>query len=131
MSYITPNRGYMKLKRLYNYVRSYFPSRLPVGLTEFNAWADEIIDLTGQIADSESMKFVICTSIMHLPATAASVPKQFFVKTLRKTAANQVGGYIFQEIKASQEKRRLAETEKLQAEATAGRLVPASGQAQV
>lgn len=94
---------------------SYFPSKLPVGLPQFNKWTTEIIELSGQFADETSMRFVLASELMHSDAKRGSVPKNYFVSRCRKLAANQTAGYILQEIKAAQEADRL----KQQAEATA------------
>lgn len=111
-------------------LKSYFPSNLPIGLTEFNTWADEVIELTGQLADYDSMRFALASMIIHVDAKKAAVPKQYFVRTLRKSAANQVASYVFQEIKQKQaEQQKLEEQAKTsnQVEATAGR-IPVDGQ---
>ncbi len=89
----------LPLKRLL----SYFPTRLPVGMTEFNAWASSIIDLTGKFADDTSLRFVLASELMHSDAKRGSVPKNYFVSRCRKLAANQTAGFILQEIKAAQE----------------------------
>lgn len=81
---------------------SYFPTPLPVGLSQFNTWADSIIELSGDYADRDSMTFAIASMVIHLPAGTASVPKNFFVKSLRKSAANQVASQVFQDIKSKQ-----------------------------
>lgn len=104
---------------LFKRLMSRFPTKLPVGLTEFNAWASSIIDLSGRFADDTSMKFVLASELMHSDAKKGSVPKNYFVSRCRKLAANQTAGYILQEIKAEQEKLKAADAAKLAAEATA------------
>lgn len=94
---------------------SYCPTPLPVGLTEFNTWADSIIELGGQYADQDSLRFAIASMVIHLPAGTGGISKNHFVKGLRKSAANQVASQVFQDIKAKQQ----ALLEKQQAEATA------------
>ncbi len=103
----------MKLNKIVNKLLSYFPTSLPVGLTEFNKWADSIIELSGKFADEDSMKWAISSQIMHLGPQRSSVPKNYFVQSLRKAAANQVAGQVFQDIKTKQDNMRK------QAEATA------------
>lgn len=88
---------------------SYLPSKLPVGMTAFHEYADEVIELASQFADPDSMKFALANMIMHLPITRDRVPKNYFVKCLRKTAANQVAGQIFIDVKTAQDARRKAE----------------------
>lgn len=100
--------------KLLKQVLSYIPVRLPVGLTEFNAFADDIISLTGPIADEESMRYVIATNIINLGPQRSHVAKNYFVRTMVKGAANQVASHVFQQIK-----QRQLELQKEQAEATA------------
>lgn len=97
------------MKLLIKTLLSYIPSKLPVGLTAFHEYADEVIELSGQFADPDSMKFALANMIMHLPITRDSVPKNYFVKCLRKTAANQVAGHVFMVVKEAQDARRKSE----------------------
>ncbi len=79
-----------QLQKIIKIALSYLPSRLPVGITAFHAFADEIIEVGGQYADIDSMKFAIASQIMHMDAYTASVSKQKIIRCLRKSAANQV-----------------------------------------
>lgn len=100
MSYIKKqlaNLAYFGLK-----LASYFPTPLPVGLEEFNTWADSIIALAGQYADRDSMRFVLATLIVHSSTPQGSMSKNYFVQCLRKGAAKQVASYVFQEVKQKQ-----------------------------
>lgn len=105
------------LKRL----ASYIPTKLPVGMSEFETWSDSIIELAGEYADRDSMKYALATNVIHLPHTKARVAKAYFVDTLRKAAANQVASAVFQEIKFKQAEaaERRAALEKQQAEVAA------------
>jgi len=111
-----------KLSLLIKRLLSHFPTALPVGLTEFHKWADSIIELAGQFADSDSMKYAIANNLIHLPSTKAYVPKDYFVRAMRKAAANQVASQVFMDIKLAQQKavedQKAAELAK-QAEVTA------------
>jgi len=91
------------MKLLVKRILSYFPTKLPVGMTEFKAWSADIIELVGPIADERSLRWAVSNMIMHLPSTNDRAPKNYFVKCLRKTAANQVAGQVFLDIKAEQE----------------------------
>lgn len=82
---------------------SYFPSKLPVGKSEFDAWADSIIELSGPFADKDSMLFAIASILIHQPANRGSIPKAYFVNSLRKSAANQVASQVFQDVKQRQQ----------------------------
>lgn len=103
----------MNFKRLAKVLTSYLPTKLPTGMTEFDNFANDIIELAGNYADEDSMKFVIATNIQHMKQTQDRVSKQFFVRVLRKAAANQIASQVFINIKAKQ-----LEAQK-QAEATA------------
>lgn len=75
---------------------------LPVGSKEFETWADSIIALSGEYADRDSMRFAIASILIHADAKHGSLPKQYFVDRLRKSAANQIASQVFQEIKQKQ-----------------------------
>lgn len=95
-------------------ILAYFPSRLPVGMTEFNTWADSIVELTGPLADKTSMMFALASILIHADSKHGALPKKYFVDRLIKSAANQVASQIFQDIKAEQELQK----QQLTAEAT-------------
>lgn len=78
------------------------PKPLPVGMTEFNAFADRIIDLAGAFADRDSMIFAIATMIVHADGAKSSLPDSYFLERLRKSAANQVASQVFHDIKQRQ-----------------------------
>ena len=101
---------------------SYFPSKLPVGMSEFNVWSQDIIDLAGPMADDDSMKFAIASQLMHQGSTSDRIPKRFFVAALRKAAANQVAAQVFQDVKLRQAERQAKEA----AEALAATTAPES-----
>lgn len=108
---------------------SYIPSNLPLGVAEFETWSTSIIDLLGEgLANvpKDDMQFVLASSIQHLGATKSSVPKNYFVRLVRKAAASQVAGQVFVNIK---EKQKAAQEAKL-AEATANTLQAANGETQ-
>lgn len=106
------------MKQTINKIMSYVPTPLPKGLTEFNAWSDSIIELSGKFADVTSMKWTIGNVLLGLPTTCNSKPKNHFVKVLHKAAANQVVSYFIEEVKTEQ-KRRLAEEQAKKQEDTA------------
>lgn len=116
------------MKLLLKRILSYFPTPLPVGLTQFDTWADSIIELSGEYADRDSMRFAIASMVIHSDANRGSVPKNSFVRKLRKSAANQVASQVFQDVKAKQE--AILQAAKLaaaqQQEATAKETAPQS-----
>lgn len=105
------------MKLLVKRIMSHFPTKLPVGMTEFHQFADEVIELAGSFADEDSMKWAISSQITHLPHTTASKPKAYFVRCLRKAAANQISAAVFIDIKDRQ--KQAQQDLQQQAEATA------------
>lgn len=100
-------------------IMAYLPTRIPVGLTEFTAWLDSVVSLAGPIADSASLKWVVCNEIMRLPPGKDRVSKQTFVRLLRKYAANQLAAHTVNQLKAEQDAKQAAESAaKQQLEAT-------------
>lgn len=88
-----------QLKRAFKQFLSLFPSPLPVGVTEFGKFADDVYELTGPIADYDSIKFTLAGIIMHMGPQRSTAPKNYFVRSLRKTAANQIAHFVLTEIK--------------------------------
>lgn len=105
------------MKQFVNTLLSYVPRKLPVGMTEFENWSERIISLSGPFADADSMKFALASQIMHLGAQKSSVADQYFIRSMRKAAANQVASQVFQDIKIKQQEAQKAAQQ--QAEATA------------
>jgi hypothetical protein len=97
-----------KLKLLLKRALSYIPTRLPVGMAEFENWSEEVIELSGAFADRTSMKFALASMILHAEHSASVLSKNYFVRRLRKSAANQVASQVFQDIKQKQEAAQLA-----------------------
>lgn len=97
-----------KVKLLIKRILSLFPTELPTGVTSFNKFADEIIELVGNLADADSIRFTLAGMIMHMPPQRNTAPKHYFVKSLRKTAANQVAHHILTEIKIKHDEQAKA-----------------------
>lgn len=87
---------------------------LPTGVKEFHVWADRIISGACLTADSDSQKFALANTLMHLGPTVAFEADVYFIHTLRKFAVNQVADAMRSEIRDAA-KARLTQ----QAEATA------------
>lgn len=81
-------------------ILSYFPQSLPVGMSQFDQFATDIIELAGPYADKDSMRWAIASQIMH--SSTSKLSKQYFVRSLRKAAANQVASQVFNDIKTKQ-----------------------------
>jgi len=78
---------------------SFFPTRLPIGMTAFEKWATTVIRLSG-CPDNRSTRFSLSVMIMH--GKKARVPKRFYALQLYKAAANEVAHAVAQEVKAQQ-----------------------------
>ncbi len=118
------------MKLLIKRLLSRLPTNLPVGMTEFESFANDIIELSGAYADADSLKFAIASMIQHADAKYAALPKNYFVVRLRKVAANQIAGQVFYDIKTKQqEAQKAAETIKT-VEATTSPEVVADAQTQ-
>lgn len=92
-----------KVKRYFNKARGFFPSALPVGLTEFNEWADSVADTYDlPTQDRDSVHYALATMILHLGPTVAYKSDWYFVLSIRSACAKQVAGATFQDIKARQ-----------------------------
>lgn len=96
-----------RFKRLLRQLAGLVPTKIPVGVTEFNKWADDFIETyTLPTQDSDSLKFTLASIIMHLGPQVAYKPKFYFYLTINAAAAKQVAGSVFYEIK---QKAKLAE----------------------
>lgn len=63
---------------------------LPVGIAEFDEWSDRIISGCLLPADPVSMKFMLASSLLALPATMSHKEDAYFIHALRKAAVNQI-----------------------------------------
>jgi hypothetical protein len=112
------NKVFSRFKLLIKKMLSVFPSDLPVGMTAFNKWMDEVLELTGPIADKTSMTWLVSNEIMHVKSGMDRVPKRYFVKVLRKFAANQLAAAKVNEIKLQQEAAQKAAQQTVAADTT-------------
>lgn len=97
---------------------SYFPSPLPVGRAEYEKWIKDILDLAGNVADEDSMRWAVNNIVPHLGPSISKVPKNYFVRSLRKAAANQVAAAMTMEIKERQAAKIAAAAQQQTVEAT-------------
>jgi hypothetical protein len=91
---------------------------LPIGMDEFDQWADRIISGTLLPADPDSQKFALATMLMHLAPTVDHECDGYFIKSLRKAAINQIADAKMKELH-QKAKARLALEEKTKGEVTA------------
>jgi hypothetical protein len=114
----------MKIKKCWKLFCALFPSRVPIsGVTEFNAWADSIIEIGAfPTQHRDSIVFALASMVMHLGQSGflnAYKPKMYFILAVRAGAAKQIASAVFQEIKLRQQ-AELAAAKKL-AEDTAAK----------
>lgn len=128
----------MKLQNLIKKIMFLIPTKLPIGVTEFEAWASDIIAASG-FPDNDSLRFTLATMILHMEAVSKieinllivklQIPmsgyksKRYFAQSIRKSAANQVANGMMHELKARQEarmKEEAAERAKAEADKAAG-----------
>ena len=95
-----------QLKRLLYHI----PTKLPQGVTSFNAWTNDIIE-TYEMPNNDSVKFAIAVAILHLKSDQGYVPKSYFGKILIKGASSQIAQVVMQECKHRQELLIKAEQE--------------------
>ncbi len=103
------------LYRVLNRILAYIPTPLPIGVTEFNAWAGSVLALT-PLPDNASTRFALASTVPHQPHTKYLIPRIYFARLLMKSAANQVAFDVMEDLKAKQEQQIAAQK---QAEATA------------
>lgn len=102
-----------KINRLFNQLLGFFPSPIPVGITEFNAWIDSFFNTYDlPTKDRDSVAFTVATMIIHSGPTNAYKSKFSFLLALRASAAKQIASQTFQDIKL-----RHMEAQRLAAEA--------------
>ena len=88
------------------------PRPLPLGRKEFEIWSDRLIKGANVSATILSQKWTLAGCIMHLGPTEDHKPDIFFIKSLRKFAANQVASTMMIEIKEASDKEKEAQGEK-------------------
>lgn len=88
-----------KLVKLFKQLQGRFATKLPVGVTEFEAWADsfsKIYDLP--TSDQDSIRHVLASMIINFPPGVMKAPKYYFYKTIVGSCVKQVAGSVFQNI---------------------------------
>jgi hypothetical protein len=83
---------------------------LPIGRTEFEAWAKDIIAKAAVPGlTEESAKFTLCSMLLHLPSTQSMKMDGFFVHAMRKAAVNETAYQILREIENNRSAKKAAE----------------------
>ncbi len=85
--------------------------QLPLGKTQFEEWAERIIDsaLLRGVAEVDSMKFALGSMILELGPTEAFKEDAYFIQRLRKNISNQVAEYRMREIREATKARLTAQ----------------------
>lgn len=110
-----------KLKTFFQKLAAHIPTYLPIGMTEFNAWAESIFKLYSW-PDNDSMRFALAAMIINQGSTTVKRSKHYFYTALRASAAKEVAGGVFRDLKIKQFEAEKAA--KKTAEATALSVVP-------
>ncbi len=99
------------IRRIFNLVKSFIPTRVPIGTAEFESFAKDIIELSGA-PDNDSTRWALGFMVIHGASDQAYKPKRYFVKCLIKTMSNQICSQVVNDLKAKQEAERAAEAAK-------------------
>lgn len=102
-----------KMRAFWTKITSFYPTMLPQTDAEFLPYCDSIIQMAG-LTPNDSHRHAIATMIMHLPPTRHTVPKHFFIASLRKAVSNEIAYFRIKEMKAQAD---LEAKQKLEAEA--------------
>lgn len=101
---------------LFKKLFSYFPTSLPVGMTEFTKWSADIISMS-KVPDNDSTRFTVAVMIFQLNPSEDRKPKRYFIRALNKGAANECANSVATSLKEKQKAAALAEQEKKMQEA--------------
>lgn len=92
------------MKHLLRLIRGKFPSALPKGTKEFEAFSSSIFE-TYHLPNLPSYEHAIATMIMHLGPQIDRLPKSYFARSIRKAMANEVAYSKLQEIREIEKKK--------------------------
>lgn len=103
------NKIFTIAKRKVSQLIGLFPSKLPVGLIEFNAWAEKFSSTYNlPTKDTNSVRFVLATSMLNFTHITSHKSMYYFYKVFMSAAVKQVAGSVFQDIKRQQQEVALA-----------------------
>lgn len=100
------NKYVTAIFRFFRKIKSFFPSRLPVGMTEFNAWAKDIQELY-DLPDHVATTWALSSMIVSLPPTKSGwsqfyKSKRYFGVCALKSMSNQIAAAVMQDLKDQQ-----------------------------
>lgn len=94
-----------RLKALGSLVAAFFPTALPTTVEGMAKWCDEVVALAG-FPVNNSFRHATLTMILHLSPNTDRKAKRYFVKALRKSAANQISYNLIQGIKIEEDEQK-------------------------
>lgn len=106
-----------KAQKCVSYGLGFLPSKLPVGLDQFESYCSSIFE-TYSLPDLPSYRNAIATMIMHLAPTSFYKPKFYFAKSVKKAMANQTAYEVIQRIRDEEKKKEQEALELKQKEVT-------------
>lgn len=114
----------LKLKKVLRLLVALIPTPIPVGVSNFESWAEQISEMSGLPKDPSHI-FVLAAMVTNLKKdTSYYIPKLFFVLMLKNAAARQIAGHVMYESKRKQKEAdeaiKKASVEKTLLEATGG-----------
>lgn len=93
------------------------PRPLPMGRKEFHEWSDRIISgsliptTVDKETHTESQKFALAASLLHIGPTESHKPDAYFIHHLRVSAIKQVAVMMGEELKKERAERLAKESE--------------------
>lgn len=108
------------LFKLFRKIRNLFPSQVPQGIEEFDAYVDSIFaDYILPTSLRSDVEWLVANTVLRFSPTEATKSKYHFVLTIRAAAAKQIASVKLHELKEAQQKRALEAT-KTEQVATSG-----------
>lgn len=106
------------IRRWYKF-QDFFPTQLPVGLSDFNNWCDRLLftyfPTEASPPSQDSFRFAIAAMVMHLDSQKSKVDNRFFGKAIVKGASNEVASFVMHDLKEKREALIKAQQEALKA----------------
>lgn len=84
-----------------------FPKKIPIGTKSFESLYQQIIT-TYDFPDNSSYKQAMATMVMHLGPTKDSIAPRFFVKSIRKSMANQIAYAVIEQCREAHKQEQAA-----------------------
>lgn len=104
-----------KLKLTFKKLLAWVPTPLPVGLTAFNVWVDDVIKTYG-LPYNDSVRGALAVMVIHSGETTFYRSKRYFGMKLLKGATNEVAHALFMEVKNKQAAESKAASEAAKSE---------------